>query len=346
MNWTTALQEVIIAGYVEQLLEETLLFILTLGARPERYRASHVGQFPRRRPEQGHEKWQGVRMSAYEYGEQVYETDNRLAAGTDVVRLETAIYQRMIDNLFELQYGDTVRAKDARSNPDFRRFYDALENVARDRVGALARQNAKQLAKEVESSEGICNAWVTMWIWNAYQNVATITDPPRKLLCKKFQRYYQTTTVINIYKSRADAEIRADTKFMRLLGDYTREFGLKEDSTRSTSGEFPPMQKDIYQPRFSRLADSMRDAVTRNPGVGFKLIVQLQRNAHAIGLLTAGADAMYIFDPNFGLYRYKDSDLLRADLYCLFDGSPSVYAFKPNSRWSLRAITKLNSDQP
>jgi len=284
-------------------------------------------------------------MATYEYGELIYKTDNHISAGASAVRLEAAVYNRLLDNMFDQVYGGIVTAKEAKNSPSerFQQAYKSFEKKVGPQIDNAAKSAAQQLAKTVESSEGICNAWVTMWIWNAYQNIATITDVPRKLICKKFQKYYQTTTLIDMYKQRLNPEVHADDKFMRLLREYTREFGLQVDDSKSTRGQFPLMRKSIYQENFARLADSMRNAVAGNPGVGFKLIILLQGSAHAIGLMATGADAMYIFDPNFGLYRYKDPDILRADLYCLFDGNvEDVYNFKPNSVWTLRALKKLN----
>ena len=285
----------------------------------------------------------------FEYAEKmVYATDNNVKAGFDVVRLSDAIYKTMVENLFDQDFAGIATAAQAKAQPHLRPYLDRFRSqTSKGPAGPLLEQLSATKANEMlatfekKDMTGICNAWATMWIWNAYDNLDTIEDRPGKLLCKAFQKYFQTTTAINLVKGRQGPEELADAKFMAKLKDYTGTFGLRVRQGAGCKGNFPAMRSDQYHSQFLSLATSIRDAVCGNPGVGFKLTISLSKSAHAIGLFARSPQALYIFDPNYGLYRYKDPALLLSDVYGLFNGTQQIYDFRPFSEWTLRGLEKL-----
>ena len=67
-------------------------------------------------------------------------------------------------------------------------------------------------------------------------------------------------------------------------------------------------------------------------------MITLTKSAHAIGFFARSPQAFYVFDPNYGLYRYKDIDSLKSDIWGLF---VETYDYKQYSRWYLRALQRL-----
>jgi hypothetical protein len=275
----------------------------------------------------------------------IYATDNTVAAGYDVARLNRAVYNSMADDLFDVQFKDIATAREAKRTPELRPHLDRFRARLEPFLGPSVREKVEQLLKldSVREMTGICNAWSTMWIWNCYDNPDTIEDQPQKILCRAFQKYYQTTAIIGAIKGRPSASAlqSADEKFMAKLKGYSGSFGLQVDPVASLKGNFPVAPDERYHGLFLDLARSISGVVGKNPGVGFKLRIELAQSAHAIGFMARAQQAIYLFDPNHGLYRYNDFDGFRSDVYSLFCGRERVYSVKGLSAWVLHALKRL-----
>jgi hypothetical protein len=95
--------------------------------------------------------------------------------------------------------------------------------------------------------------------------------------------------------------------------------------------------------QISAMADTVKSALAADAGVGFKLVFQLPKNAHAIGLYSKTPNYYYIFDPNYGLYKYTDLDKLGSDIWGLFSGQTKTYNFAAGTEWMLRSLEKLTA---
>ena len=216
-------------------------------------------------------------MPVFEYAEKkVFETDNRVKAGFDAARLQRTLYESIVDSLFEEQMlGQKMtyaeRKETNLKSPLIRERRDNFRAVLGQMPLAgdcrkMAEEQAQRVIETGKEFEGICNAWSTVWIWNAYQNADTIEDQPDKSLCKAFQKYYVTSCAINVLKEKSDAsEPLADEKFMAKLKEFTRTFGLKIDDARSVSAEFPGKPAKSYGDQHRDAAAKITTALAGNP---------------------------------------------------------------------------------